>query len=95
MADVLAGAALLVLAVTLAGLFAVLRTRSDIDCMMAVQLVCTGGAAVALLLGAAAREDAATDAAIVLALLSAFSCGAFTLGEGTGGSIASEAEEDT
>jgi multicomponent Na+:H+ antiporter subunit F len=94
MTELLAGAALLILAMTGAGLFAVLRTRSVVDCMMAVQLAGTAGAAVALLLGTAARVKGATDLAIMLALLSAVSCAAFTLGERAGDATSAEAEED-
>ena len=46
MAEFFAGAALAILAATGLALFAVLRRRSALDAMMAVQLVGTGGAAV-------------------------------------------------
>jgi len=82
MAEALTGAALFILLASAAGLAAVLRSRIAIERMMAVQLLGTGGAATLLLLGAATSEPALTDVALLLVLLSAFSCAAFTLGEG-------------
>lgn len=81
MAELLSGAAFLILASAALGLAIVLRRRPAIEAMMAVQLAGTAGAAVALLLGAATRTAAATDIALLLALLAAFSCTAFALGE--------------
>lgn len=81
MADGLAGIALFILAVVAAGMFSVLRSRIAIEQMMAVQLLGTGGAAALLLLGTASATPALTDVALLLVLLSAFSCAAFTLGE--------------
>lgn len=82
MAEALTGAALFILLASAAGLAVVLRSRIAIERMMAVQLLGTGGAATLLLLGAATSEPALTDVALLLVLLSAFSCAAFTLGEG-------------
>ncbi|KRD95894.1 sodium:proton antiporter [Bosea sp. Root381] len=81
MADVLTAIALFILAAIALGLFAVLRSRVAIERMMAVQLLGTGGAATLLLLGAATAQPALADVALLLVLLSAFSCAAFTLGE--------------
>jgi len=81
MADALIAVALFVLAAIALGLFAVLRSRVAIERMMAVQLLGTGGAATLLLLGAATSQPALADVALLLVLLSAFSCAAFTLGE--------------
>lgn len=81
MAEGLTTAALFVLLASAAGLVAVLRSRIAIERMMAVQLLGTGGAATLLLLGTASTEPALTDVALLLVLLSAFSCAAFTLGE--------------
>ena len=81
MAESLLVTALFVLLASAAGLVAVLRSRIAIEKMMAVQLLGTGGAATLLLLGTASAEPALTDVALLLVLLSAFSCAAFTLGE--------------
>lgn len=80
MADALTGIALFVVAVTAFGLFKVLRSAVAVECMMAVQLLGTGGAAALLLLSAATRMPALIDVALLLMLLAAFSCAAFTLG---------------
>ena len=53
MADMLAAAAFLILAITLLALLRVLRSRVLAERMMALQLLGTGGTAVLLLLGAA------------------------------------------
>jgi multicomponent Na+:H+ antiporter subunit F len=81
LAESLTAAALFVLLASAAGLVAVLRSRIAIERMMAVQLLGTGGAATLLLLGTASANPALTDVALLLVLLSAFSCAAFTLGE--------------
>ena len=81
MADFLTGAALFILAVTALGLFRVLRSELSVERMMAVQLLGTGAAAALLLLGTASNAPAMTDVALLLMLLSAFSCAAFTLGQ--------------
>lgn len=80
MADVLTAAAVFILAVTAIAVLRVLRSRITAECMMAVQLLGTGGAAVLLLLGAASGSEAASDVALLLTLFAAFSCVAFVLG---------------
>lgn len=82
MAEGLTGAALFILLTAGAGLIVILRSRIVIERMMAVQLLGTGGAAALLLLGTASANPALTDVALLLTLLSALSCAAFTLGEG-------------
>ncbi|WP_332697846.1 monovalent cation/H+ antiporter complex subunit F [Bosea sp. (in: a-proteobacteria)] len=94
MADFLTGAALFVLAVTALGLFKVLRSELAVERMMSVQLLGTGAAAAVLLLGAASNSPAMTDVALLLMLLAAFSCAAFTLGQSGSPSDASEQAED-
>jgi multicomponent Na+:H+ antiporter subunit F len=74
-------AALFVLLASAGGLAVVLRSRIAMEKMMAVQLLGTGGAATLLLLGAASAQPAFSDVALLLVLLSAFSCAAFTFGE--------------
>jgi multicomponent Na+:H+ antiporter subunit F len=81
MVESLTAAALLILLASAAGLAAVLRSRVAIERMMAVQLLGTGGAAALLLLGSASDAPALADVALLLVLLSAFSCAAFTLGD--------------
>ncbi len=80
MADALTGIALVVIAVTAFGLFRVLRSALAADCMMAVQLLGTGGGAALLLLSVATAMPALIDMALLLMLLAAFSCAAFTMG---------------
>lgn len=82
MADLLTGAALVILAVTAVALFRILRARVVAERMMAVQLLGTGGAAALLLLGTASGVAATVDVALLLALFAAFSCVAFVLGAG-------------
>ena len=84
MANFLTGAALFILAVTALGLFRVLRSELSVERMMAVQLLGAGAAAALLLLGAASNAPAMTDVALLLMLLAAFSCAAFTLGQSEG-----------
>lgn len=81
MAEMLTGAALLILVTVAVGLFRVLRADLAIERMMAVQLLGTGGAAAALLLGTATSSPAMVDVALLLMLFAAFSCSAFALGE--------------
>lgn len=69
-------AAFLLLTVLL-GLWRVVRGPRPADRMVAAQLFGTGGIAVVLLLGAAMQEAAATDIAIVFALLAALATVAF------------------
>ncbi|PTM39623.1 monovalent cation/H+ antiporter complex subunit F [Bosea sp. 124] len=93
MAESLTATALLVLLASAAGLVAVLRSRIAIEKMMAVQLLGTGGAATLLLLGSASAEPALADVALLLVLLSAFSCAAFTLGENEPSEVPTEPDE--
>ena len=93
MAETLTATALLVLLASAAGLVAVLRSRIAIEKMMAVQLLGTGGAATLLLLGSASAEPALADVALLLVLLSAFSCAAFTLGENEPSEVPTEPDE--
>jgi len=79
-ADFFIGTALFILAVNAISLFRVLRARAGIERMMAVQLLGSGGAAMALLLGAALKSPPMADVALLLVLLAAFSGTAFTLG---------------
>ncbi len=86
MADLLLGAALLVLATVVASLVRVLRGPGITDRVMAAQLLGTGGIAVLLLLGAATGTPGLTDAALTLALLAAFATVALVRGApGDGG----------
>jgi len=86
MADLLLGAALLVLATVVVGLLRVLRGPGIADRVMAAQLLGTGGIAVLLLLGAATGTPGLTDAALTLALLAAFATVALVRGApGDGG----------
>lgn len=86
MADLLLGAALLVLATVAAGLVRVLRGPGIADRVMAAQLLGTGGIAVLLLLGTATGTPGLTDAALTLALLAAFATVALVRGApGDGG----------
>jgi multicomponent Na+:H+ antiporter subunit F len=93
LADSLLVAALFVLLASAAGLVVVLRSRIAIERMMAVQLLGTGGAATLLLLGTASDQPALTDVALLLVLLSAFSCAAFTLGESPTQDMSTEPDE--
>jgi multicomponent Na+:H+ antiporter subunit F len=79
MAELLTGVAVFILAVTGIGLVRVLQSRLAVELMMVVQLLGTGGAAALLLLGAAHHEPALTDVSLLLVLLAAFSCAAFSL----------------
>lgn len=80
MAELLAGAAGLLLLTMAGGLLRVLRGPGEADRMMAAQLLGTGGIAVVLLLSAAWDLPAAVDVALVLALLAAFAAVAFVKG---------------
>jgi multicomponent Na+:H+ antiporter subunit F len=93
MADILTGAAVFILVVTGLGLFRVLRSQIAAERMMAVQLLGTGGAAAMLLLGVATASDSLADVALLLMLLSAFSCAAFTLGQSPPPSATERAED--
>ena len=77
MADFLLGAAGLVLAIVTLGLIRILQGPSEVDRIMAAQLVGTGGIAALLLLAEATGAPAAVDVALILALLAAFVSVAF------------------
>lgn len=77
MADFLIGAAGFVLATVAAGLFRILRGETAADCMMAAQLLGTGGVGSLLLLAAATVSPSIVDVALMLALLAAFASAAF------------------
>jgi multicomponent Na+:H+ antiporter subunit F len=72
MASFLFAAAVFIIAVVALGLFSVFRGPTDIDRMMSVQLLGTGGVAVLLLLAVGAEIPAIVDVALMLALLAAF-----------------------
>jgi multicomponent Na+:H+ antiporter subunit F len=74
------GAAGIVLAAIAVGLLRVLRNRGSADCMMAAQLLGTGGVAVLLLLAVATEAPPIVDVALMLALLAAFASLAFVGG---------------
>lgn len=78
MADFLLGAAGLVLAIVTLGLIRILQGPSEVDRIMAVQLLGTGGTAGLLLLAQATNLPAAVDVALILALLAAFISVAFS-----------------
>lgn len=79
MAEALPAFGLVILAAVAAGLWRVLRGPDPADRLMAALLLGTGGVALLLLLGTAARQAALLDVALVLALLSAFVTAAFVL----------------
>lgn len=79
MAELLLGAAGLVLLTVLAGLWRVLKGPAAADRMMAAQLLGSGGIAALLLVAAASGQPALLDVALVLALLGAFASVAFVL----------------
>ena len=74
------GAAGFVLAAIAVGLFRILYSRQAADCMMAAQLIGTGGVAVLLLLAVATETPPIVDVALMLALLAAFASVAFVGG---------------
>jgi multicomponent Na+:H+ antiporter subunit F len=80
MTDFFFASAGLILAAVAVGLFSVFRGRPVTDCMMAAQLVGTGGVAVLLLLAVATRNSPIVDVALMLALLAAFAAVAFVRG---------------
>ena len=79
MAEALLFLAVVILASVAAGLWRVLRGSDPADKLMAAQLLCTGGIAVLLILGAVTHQDGLADVALVLALLGAFASVAFVL----------------
>jgi multicomponent Na+:H+ antiporter subunit F len=95
MAEFLTGAALFILLVNVFSLFRVLRADVRVERMMAVQLLGSGGAAIALLLGIAGHSEPMADVALLLVLLAAFSGSAFALGLPSNGSPAPERSDNT
>lgn len=83
MSGVLLVAGIVILLTVLLGLVRILRGPGDAERLMAAQLLGTGGVAALLLLGSATDLTAATDLALVLALLAAFAAVAFVAGLGT------------
>lgn len=77
MADLLFGAAALLLLLTAAGLAVLWRRGRDADRMLAIQLVGSAAIAVLLMLAVAMGDVHALDAALVVALLAAFAALAF------------------
>jgi multicomponent Na+:H+ antiporter subunit F len=77
MTSFLFGAAAFVLTMVALGLVAILRRTSEVDRMMAAQLLGTGGVAVLLLLAAATETSPVVDVALLLALFAAFAAVAF------------------
>ncbi len=77
MASFLLGGATFILAMVGLGLFRVFRGPADVERMMAVQLLGTGGVAVLLLIAAAVEIPAIVDVALLLALLAAFAAVTF------------------
>jgi len=74
------GAAVFILGAIAVGLLRVLGSRQAADCMMAAQLMGTGGVAVLLLLAVATETPPIVDVALMLALLAAFASVAFVGG---------------
>jgi multicomponent Na+:H+ antiporter subunit F len=77
MTDFLFVAAALILLTVAAGLVRVLRGPGEVDRMMAVQLLGTGGIAALLLAASASGVAGVQDVALGLALLAAFASIAF------------------
>jgi multicomponent Na+:H+ antiporter subunit F len=80
MPDFLFGAALFILGTIAIGLVRIFYSRQAADCMMAAQLIGTGGVAVLLLLAVATDTPSIVDVALMLALLAAFASAAFVGG---------------
>ena len=91
MVSFLLAAAIFILAMVALGLFRVFCGPTDVDRMMAVQLLGTGGSAVLLLLAVAVEIPAIVDVALMLALLAAFAAVTFV----TSASGSPAAAEDT
>ncbi|WNV07045.1 monovalent cation/H+ antiporter complex subunit F [Tardiphaga sp. 709] len=77
MPSLLLGASVFVLLTVALGLFAILRRPADVDRLMAVQLLGTGGVAILLLLAVASETLPIVDVAVMLALFAAFAAVAF------------------
>jgi multicomponent Na+:H+ antiporter subunit F len=87
MASFLFAAAGFVLASIAVGLFRIFYSREAADCMMAAQLIGTGGVSVLLLLAGATLTSSIVDVALMLALLAAFASVGF-VGGMSGGKVA-------
>lgn len=92
MNSVLLVAAGFILLMVAAGLVRVLRGPGDVDRMMAVQLLGTGGIASLLLIASATTVAGVEDVALGLALLAAFASIAFVNSAETAGPEFSEAD---
>jgi multicomponent Na+:H+ antiporter subunit F len=79
MAEALLLLAAVILASVAAALWRLLRGPDPAGKLMAAQLLCTGGIAVVLILGAATRQEGLAEVALVLALLGAFASVAFVM----------------
>jgi multicomponent Na+:H+ antiporter subunit F len=80
MTEFLLGAAAFVLGTVALGLVRLLRGPSNVDRMLAAQLLGTGGVAALLLLGVATGVGAVAEVALLLALLAAFASVTFVTG---------------
>ena len=83
MNDLLLAAAGFILLTVAIGLVRVLRGPGDVDRMMAVQLLGTGGIAALLLIASATTVAGVEDVALGLALLAVFASIAFVNSAGT------------
>ena len=92
MNDALLVAAGFILLTVAAGLVRVLMGPRDVDRMMAVQLLGTGGVAALLLIASATPVAGVADVALGLALLAAFASIAFVNGSEPEDSATSEAD---
>jgi multicomponent Na+:H+ antiporter subunit F len=92
MNDALLVAAGFILLTVAAGLIRVLRGPRDVDRMMAVQLLGTGGVAALLLIASATPVAGVADVALGLALLAAFASIAFVNSSEPNGPETSEAD---
>ena len=79
MDDFLLASSGFVLVMVAIGLVRVMRGPARSDCMMAAQLLGTGGIAALLLMATATQVTALVDVALVLALLAAFASVAFVI----------------
>ncbi|MBM5571716.1 MULTISPECIES: monovalent cation/H+ antiporter complex subunit F [Deefgea] len=84
MNEFLMAAACLVLLLTALSLYRLFREPSDVDRVLAAQLIGTGGVAILLLLSAASNETAIIDVALSLALLAAMASIAFVKAAASG-----------
>jgi multicomponent Na+:H+ antiporter subunit F len=92
MSDVLLTAAGVILLTVAVGLVRVLRGPGDVDRIMAVQLLGTGGVAALLLIASATTVEGVEDVALGLSLLAAFASIAFVNSAEPDGAGSSEIE---